>query len=280
MTGNRFSGPALLFCPATRPDRFAKAMDRADMLIVDLEDAVAASEKDTARERMLEVLPELDMARTIVRVNPLDTDDGQRDLAALAETAVQTVMLPKATDAAQLGELASFGVIALCETAAGVLHAPELARLENCIGLMWGGEDLMASLGGRASRRADGTYHDVVRLARAQILQAARAYEKAAIDAVYLAIDDLLGLSAESEEAATVGFTAKACVHPSHAAPIRAAFSAGDEQLRWARRVLAAAESHPDQGVFTHAGQMIDAPLLRHAETIVAAAAAIDAGDQ
>jgi citrate lyase subunit beta / citryl-CoA lyase len=278
MTGWRSPGPALLFCPATRPDRFRQAMERADAIIVDLEDSVAMGDKNAARERMRDALADLDPARTIVRINPVDSADGQHDLAALAASDVRTIMLPKAADPEQLGELSSYSVIALCETAAGVLRAGDLAGVGNCVGLLWGGEDLMASLGGRASRRADGTYHDVARLARAQVLLAAGAHGKAAIDAVYLVIDDEQGLAAEAADAANLGFVAKACIHPKHASTIRAAFASDAAQLTWARGVLAVARADV-RGVFTYEGRMIDAPLLRHAESIVAAASTTAGGD-
>jgi citrate lyase subunit beta / citryl-CoA lyase len=272
MTSWQLPGPALLFCPATRPDRFATASARADAVIVDLEDGVGHADKDMARERMLGAIGDLDLTRTIVRINPVETRAGQGDLAALLDTGVQTVMLPKAADPSQLAELGDYAVIALCETAAGVLSANELAAAENCVGLMWGGEDLIASLGGRSSRRDDGTYQDVVRLARAETLIAAAAHGKSAIDGVYLTIDDDAGLAVEAAEAGSLGFAAKACIHPKHASIIRGAFAVDDEQLGWARAVLATAKTRLGDGAFTYQGRMIDAPLLRQAEAIVAAA--------
>ena len=146
--------PALLFCPADRPDRYDKAAERADAVILDLEDAVAPGDKAAAREAL--VGHPLDPATTIVRVNPVDTDDFSLDLAALADTGYRTVMLAKTSGAAQLARLADYEVIALCESAAGVVAASEIAAVPAVVALLWGAEDLVASLGGTSSRHADG----------------------------------------------------------------------------------------------------------------------------
>jgi citrate lyase subunit beta/citryl-CoA lyase len=182
-------GPALLFCPADRPERYDKAAARADAVILDLEDAVAPADKAAARESL--VAHPLDPARTIVRVNAFDTDDFERDLATVARTNYRYLMLAKASHASQLDALTGFDVIALCETAAGVLAAESLASVEHVVALMWGAEDLVASLGGTSSRHADGSYRQVATHARSTVLLAARAHATAAIDSVYLAFADL-----------------------------------------------------------------------------------------
>ena len=258
-------GPALLFCPADRPDRFAKALDRADAVILDLEDAVAADAKQAARRAL--VGTPLDPERVIVRVNPASTPEFTDDLAALAETAYRTVMLAKCEGTADLVDLADFEVIALCETARGVLAAGDVAALPNVSALMWGAEDLVASLGGSSSRFADGRYRDVARHARSQVLLAAAANEIAAIDTVHLEIGDTAGLRAEAEDAAALGFAATACIHPAQVHIVRAAYLPDADRLEWARAVVAAAAEEP--GVFPFRGSMVDAPLLRQAAALL-----------
>src|SRR5699024_6216876 len=115
-------GPAILFCPADRPDRYAKALERADAIILDLEDAVAPAQRPAARRALLD--NPLDPARVMVRVNATDTTDHEADLAAVAETNYHRIMVPKAE--AGLQTFPGHDVIALCESAAGVLTAPEL----------------------------------------------------------------------------------------------------------------------------------------------------------
>jgi citrate lyase subunit beta/citryl-CoA lyase len=135
---------------------------------------------------------------------------------------------------------------------------------------MWGAEDLIAALGGQGSRGPDGRYRDVARHARSTVLIAAQAAGRPAVDSVYLDIADLAGLALEAADAAASGFSYKACVHPSQAEVVRAAFRPSAEALAWARRVIAAA---PAGGALSLDGQMIDAPLVRQAERIVAQAA-------
>ncbi|TFD58740.1 CoA ester lyase [Cryobacterium suzukii] len=262
-------GPALLFCPADRPERYSKAAERADAVILDLEDAVAPEARAAARRALIE--HPLEAARTIVRINSADTTDFALDLAALERTEYRDVMLAKTVSAGQVGRLADYRVIALCETAAGVVSATEIAAARNVVALMWGAEDLVASLGGTSSRFADGNYRDVARYARSQVLLAARAHDKAAIDAVHLDITDTAGLKNEAADAVASGFTATACIHPSQVEVIRAAYQPTAAEVDYALGLLEAAASA--RGVFQHEGRMIDGPVLRHAEAVLRRAA-------
>ena len=259
-------GPALLFCPADRPERFGKAADRASAVILDLEDAVAPGDKPAAREAV--AASELDPKRTIVRVNPASTTDFALDIEMLKHTAYRTVMLAKTESAADLWGLSAFSVIALCETATGVLNAQAIAAEPNVVALMWGAEDLVASLGGSSSRNEDGSYRQVALHARSHVLLSAAAAGKAAMDAVYINIDDLDGLAAESRDAVASGFGSKACIHPSQAPIISEAYLPSSEEVDYARSILAEAAS--SGGVFQFRGRMIDGPILRHAEQTLA----------
>jgi citrate lyase subunit beta / citryl-CoA lyase len=265
-------GPALLFCPADRPERYQKAAERADAVILDLEDAVAPADKKRARGAILAQLgskgdvPELDPSRTIVRVNPTETPEFEKDLHCLAHTPYRTLMLAKAESAAQLRALEGFSVIALCETAAGILNAPAIAAEPNVVALMWGAEDLLASLGGTSSRTDDGGYRAVALHARSSVLVAARAFGKEAIDSVYVNIPDLEGLAAESRDAVASGFGSKACIHPNQVAVVRDAYTPADSEVAAAAELLDAA-ADAGIGVFQYKGKMIDGPILKHAES-------------
>ncbi|MHB1234598.1 MAG: HpcH/HpaI aldolase/citrate lyase family protein [Microbacteriaceae bacterium] len=258
-------GPALLFCPADRPERYDKAAARADAVILDLEDAVAPDAKAAARRSLL--AHALDPARTIVRINPAGSEDFAADLTALAGSDYRVVMLAKTAAAGDLAALAGYQVVALCETAAGVLAAAEIAAADQVVALMWGAEDLIASLGGSASRSPDGRYRQVVAQARSTVLLAAAVHGKAAVDAVHLDIDDLEGLSAEAEDAVASGFSATACIHPDQVEIIRDAYRPSAQEAAAARELLAAAQS--ERGVFRFHGRMVDAPVLRHAEALL-----------
>ena len=260
-------GPALLFCPADRPERYAKAMERADAVILDLEDAVAPADKTAARGHLIE--SELDPARVIVRVNPPETDDFAADLATLSQTDYRRIMVAKAESPKRIGKIdARFEVVALCETAKGVAQADRIAALGNVSALMWGAEDLVASIGGTSSRKPNGRYRDIARYARSRVLLAAGARGKAAIDAVHLDIGDVKRLAIEAADAAASGFRATACIHPSQVAIIRDAYRPDDKTVAWARGVLEAASG--ERGVFSYEGRMVDEPVLRHARGVLA----------
>lgn len=264
----RDPGPAWLFCPADRPERFEKAAAAADVVILDLEDGVAARDRETAR-RALVAMP-LDPARTVVRVNPAATPDHALDLQALAATGYSTVMLAKTESADQVAALAPLDVVVLVETPLGALRVTESAAAPNTYAVMWGAEDLFAVLGGTANRHPDGSYREVARHVRSQSLLAAKAHGRLALDSVYLDIRDLDGLAREVDDAVAVGFDAKVAIHPGQIPVIRSGYAPTDEQTQWARRVLAAAAA--ERGVFAFEGLMVDAPVLRRAERIVALA--------
>jgi citrate lyase subunit beta/citryl-CoA lyase len=265
VTGFDF-GPALLFCPADRPDRFDKAAARADAVILDLEDAVSPANKPAARRAIAE--HPLDPEFTVVRVNPAGTDDFAADLAALASTDYRLVMLAKTEAAAEVDRIGGgFRVIGLCETARGVLAASQIAAHPAVVALMWGAEDLVASLGGTASRDADGLYRPLAAHARSSVLLAAGAHGRAAIDSVYLDIADLDGLAAEVRDAAASGFAATACIHPGQVETIRSGYAPDASEVAAAEAVLAAAENVA--GAFRFDGRMVDEPVLRHARAVL-----------
>ena len=257
------NGPAWIFCPADRPERFEKAAAAADVVILDLEDG--AGDKPKARSAIVDT--PLDPARTVIRINAADSGEQQADLAALARTKYTTVMLPKCEAAQQVTALAPLDVVLIVETPLGALKVDETAAAANTVGVMWGAEDLFAVLGGTANRYPDGSYREVARHVRSQSLLAAKAYGKLALDSVYLDIKNLDGLRAEVDDAVSVGFDVKVAIHPSQIAVIRDGYTPTPEQVEWARHVLAAARE--ERGVFAFEGIMVDAPVLRRAERIV-----------
>ncbi len=277
-------GPALLFCPADRGDRYAKALAAADSVILDLEDAVAPDDKASARDQLVAAgaasasgaAGALDPARVIVRVNPAGTPEHASDLVAVRRTPFRTLMLAKAEHAAQLDELhrSGFRVLALCETARGIAQLSEIAAHPAVFALMWGAEDLAASMGGKSSRidpsgsAQTGRYRDFARYARSRMLIEAKAAGKLAVDSVFVNIPDSAGLRAEATDASASGFDATACIHPSQAAVIRSAYAASPEEQDWARRVLDEANRQP--GVFRFEGKMVDEPVLRQARAMLA----------
>ena len=268
----RDAGPGWLFCPADRPERFAKAAAAADVVILDLEDGVAPADKPAARAALRET--PLDPDRTVVRVNATETGELARDLDALAGTGYTTVMLSKTESAEQVRALAPLDVVALIETPRGAVYVTEIAAAENTVAMMWGAEDLVATLGGSSSRRADGTYRDFARHVRSATLLAASAFDRIVLDAVHLNIRDLEGLRAEADDAVAVGFDGTVCIHPTQIPVVREAYRPSRENVDWARRVLEAAKT--ERGVFAVEGQMVDSPVLKHATMMLRRAGVAD----
>lgn len=257
------AGPAWLFCPADRPERFEKAAAAADIVILDLEDG--AGDKPAAREALLST--PLDPHRTVVRINPGDSPEQKLDLETLARTQYTTVMLPKCESAQQVSALAPLEVVLIVETPLGALRVDETASVDNTVGVMWGAEDLFGFMGGTANRFPDDSYRDVAKHVRSRSLLAAKAFGKQALDSVYIDIKNLDGLRREVDDAVAVGFDIKVAIHPTQVAVIREGYLPSPEQVQWARHVLAAAEQQ--RGAFAFEGIMVDAPVLRRAERIV-----------
>lgn len=260
------TGPAWMFCPADRPERFEKAAAAADIVILDLEDG--AGDKPAARHALLDT--PLDPDRTVIRINPACTGDQRLDLAVLERTGYHTVMLPKCEAPQQVSALAPRDVVLIVETPLGALRVADTAAVDNAVGVMWGAEDLFGSLGGTANRFADGSYRDVAVHVRSQSLLAAKAHGKLALDSVYIDIKDLDGLRTEVDDAVAVGFDVKVALHPTQVTVIRDGYRPTAEQVDWAQRVLEAAATN--RGAFALDGLMVDAPILRRAERIVALA--------
>jgi (S)-citramalyl-CoA lyase len=264
-----------LFTPATRPDRFARAGEAgADELVLDLEDAVAPSDKDRARAA---ALAHLDAGRgtapvQALRVNGLRTRAGLDDLRLLLEsrTGPDAVILPKVETPdeprlvdAWLAEAGSpAALVALVESARGVEAAPEIARsTPRLSALMFGAADLAADLGAPAA-------WEPLLYARSRVVAAAAAAGIGAIDAPYFDLKDQAGLEAELRAAVALGFAAKAAIHPGQVAAINAALTPSAAAVAEAREILAQNEA----GVGVVGGRMVDEAVARRARRILAAA--------
>ncbi|MFB6149420.1 MAG: CoA ester lyase [Halobacteriales archaeon] len=267
---------SLLFTPGDRPDMLRKTGDTdADVVVFDLEDAVAPADKANARDTVREVLadPEFDPdAEVCVRLNPVGLG-AKDDITVLGDGAGRpdSVMLPKTNDAAVVETLGRVldehdmptTVIALVESAAGVLHAESIARADQTDAIAFGAEDLTADVG--ATRTDEGTE---VLYAREHVVLAAGAAGIDAIDTPYTDFGDEAGLREETRFAIQLGYDGKLAIHPAQIAPINEAFTPQQEDVEWARRVLRGRDEH-DGGVFRVDDEMIDGPLVDRAERIV-----------
>ncbi|WP_375395307.1 HpcH/HpaI aldolase/citrate lyase family protein [uncultured Sphingomonas sp.] len=273
---------SLLFVPGDRPDRFAKAAAAgADTLILDLEDSVAVDRKAFAREAIVSCLiGSWDGPPRFVRINPLEGDLCDADIAALANTRPDAIVLPKAEGAASVHmlvtRLAAVGLGGVpilpiaTETPRAIFALGSFAEVgPSLAGLTWGAEDLPAAIGAATSREADGRYTAPYELARSLTLFAAHAADVAAIETVFPAFRDLEGLTAYAARAARDGYTGMMAIHPAQVSVINRAFSPSEAALTHARRVIAAFEASPGVGAIQLDGVMIDAPHLKQARHLV-----------
>ncbi|MEN2747906.1 CoA ester lyase [Sphingomonas sp. T9W2] len=275
---------SLLFVPGDRPDRFAKAAaSGADALILDLEDAVAASAKESARAAVAEWLCEPAAVPRFVRVNPVDGALAVGDLDALLGTRPDGIVVPKAEGAATIARidtlLAERGLADLLmlpiatETPAAMFQIGSYAAVAHRLaGLTWGAEDLPAAIGATTAREDDGRYTAPYELARSLTLFGAHAAGVAAIDTVYPAIRDEAGLAAYAARAARDGFTGMMAIHPTQVAAINAAFTPTPEAIAQAQAIVDAFTAQPDAGTLQVDGRMVDAPHLKQARRVLGSA--------
>ena len=252
----------LLFVPGSRPDRFDRAVGSgADVVILDLEDAVAPDGKDAARsaaERWLAA-----GGRAAVRINGHGTPWFDRDLAGSAVAAA--VVLPKAESAEVVAGVVAalppgLPVLPLVETPRGLLAISEICSVPGVARVAFGNVDFAAELG------VDPGSHAALSTARSQIVYASAAAGCAPpVDGVTTAVHDGSALLADARHARELGFTGKLLIHPSQVETVAGVLAPTAEEVRWAREVLAAGD-----GVRVVGGQMIDEPVVRRARRVIA----------
>jgi citrate lyase subunit beta/citryl-CoA lyase len=257
-----------LFVPADRPERHQKALDSgADAVIVDLEDAVAASRKDEARQILVDTLSDrTGSTGCLVRINSPLLDEGRADLAAVARMRADAIVVPKAdVESVEIAAAAGLPLVALVETAAGILDAAAIARHPAVDVLMLGPVDLSLELG--VSAEADG---DPLATARGLLVLAAAAGGiPGPLDGPCVQAKDPEALAAEIDRARLLGFAGKSCIHPAQVEPVNAAFAPSEEEISWATKVSGAYADAGDSGVVVLEGEMIDLPVVLRARRII-----------
>jgi malyl-CoA/(S)-citramalyl-CoA lyase len=292
-----------LAVPASRPELFAKAArSGADVVFLDLEDAVAPSDKVKARKNAIEALNDIDWAavgKTIsVRVNGADTEWMYRDLVDLVEKAgnrLDLLMLPKVNRVEDVLAVDMWltqierakkierriGLELLIETAQGLANVEAIAcaapRVES---LIFGVGDFAASTGMRttnigglsAQYAVDGKQADIWHYALARIVVAARAAGKRPVDGPYADFNDPLGMKESAFRAAALGCEGKMVIHPSQIATVNDVFTPDPMEVERARAILLAMDAAADegQGAATFEGRLIDIASIRQARAIVA----------
>lgn len=278
-----------LFVPGDSQVKLDKAAGTgADVVIVDLEDAVAPPAKPTARMLAKSFL----QARREgfgrwVRINPLDTPLWREDLAAVMPGRPDGIMVPKASGPDQLQALAaelhqheqrgsfqpgSTRIVPLVsETPAAALGIASYASASQprLAGLTWGAEDLSAAIGASRKRDSRGYWADAFRYVRAQVLLTAHARGVLAIDTLHADFRDLDGLGSIAADSYADGFAGMLAIHPGQVPVINAAFTPGEEEIARARAIVAAFSANPGAGALQLDGKMIDQPHLEQARRLL-----------
>lgn len=265
-----FAFSSILFVPGSRPERFAKARQAgAGLTVIDLEDAVAASDKERAREAALACVAASPEGWAI-RINAVTTAAGLADLVALTAAAAMPhwLLVPMVESGRDLEVVAGAlgqacpALVPLIETPRGLRSALEIARAPKVAAVMFGGGDFAGELGVSLA-------WEPLLAARQQLLLACAEAHVPAIDVPWISLDDEIGLARECAQARAVGFAAKAAIHPRQIAAIEAAFSPSADELAEAREALAAFEAGGGQ-VLRFRGRMLEAPIIKHYRAVIA----------
>jgi citrate lyase beta subunit len=237
--------------------------------VADLEDAVAPAEKDASRELTGRLFAETESTSAkAIRINGADTEYFDEDLAAIAELDLDAVMLPKASPSA-VEALGPDGppVLAIVETAQGLRLAYEIASAARVASLVLGAVDLGAEL--RLEPRPDG--QEILYARSKLVVDSAAAGRPGPFDVVYLGTRDEEGLEREALLARSLGMRGKACIHPAQLPIVNRVFAPSEEQLSWARDVVAAYDRAlaEGRGAVALDGEMIDAPVVERARRLL-----------
>lgn len=270
---------SLLFVPADRPERFAKAATSgADAIILDLEDSVALANKPAGREAIAAFLREPRTVKVLVRINPLDGGLAEADLDTALPAFPDGIVLPKAEGAASVTALTSLmagnlvPILPIATETPGAIF--ELGTYHQCreslLGLTWGAEDLPAAIGASSSRDDDGRYTAPYEMVRSLTLFGAHRAGVQAIETVFPDIRDTGGLQAYASRARRDGFTGMMAIHPAQIEVINAAFTPSADEVSRAREIVDLFAADPSLGVAQLHGRMIDKPHLLLAQAILA----------
>ena len=269
----------------------------ADCLILDLEDAVVPDRKDEARVIVSEWLRDVNFQgkERTVRMNPLDTPWGLRDLEVTMQHPPDAYVVPKVSTLAQLHTISAeldrwereYGhpsgqvglILVATETPLGALNIADFSQCSRVISMSWGAEDLSAALGAPRNRRPDGSYLEVYNYCRTMTLLSAAAGEVQPMDTVYVDFNDADGLREDCQEAAWMGFTGKITIHPNQIDIVNAAFSPDADEIDEARRLVEAFAEAEKEGLMaiSFEGKMVDVPHLTRAKKTLARAEQIEA---
>jgi citrate lyase subunit beta/citryl-CoA lyase len=269
-----------LFVPADSEKKITRGLDSgADAIIFDLEDSVAPALKSVARNLLKELPKRSGGPEWWVRINPLASEFLRDDLELIGVADIHGIVLPKAESGADVTELAhrtgNIPIHAIVtESPASLFNLLSYRDPNSALAAMsWGAEDLSAALGASSKYDESGELSFTYKLARSLCLAGATAAGVQPIDGVFADFRDEEGLKREAEAARREGFTGKLAIHPAQVSVINAAFTPSREDVSHAEEIVAAFEAHPDAGVLSVGGKMVDRPHLVQARRVLERAA-------
>ena len=275
---------ALLYMPGDSRPKIEKALSLGvDCICMDMEDGTAFNRKEKAREVIAAALQELDFGRSekLIRINGVGTGLEADDLAETLPHHPDGVVIPKvesladvewvseqieAMELSQGWDLNSIRILAILESAKGIINLKEIASHPRLDALVFGAEDYAASIGATRTRGGQ-----EVLFARSQVVLYAAANDLQAIDVVFVNFKDVVNLKVDALLGAQMGFTGKQIIHPNQIAPVHEAYSPSDAEIDYAQRLLSAFEAAEAEGagVIAFEGKMIDMPLVKSARYII-----------
>ncbi|MCC5908881.1 MAG: HpcH/HpaI aldolase/citrate lyase family protein [Clostridiaceae bacterium] len=274
----------MLFMPGNNPSMLQNAgILGADSIILDLEDAVSITEKDAARILVRNAIKNVEFYGTevVVRINPLSSSFGLKDVEEIAKAKPDAIMVPKATeeDIQIVDEMlssietqegfphGSIKIFPLIETAYGLENIDSIIRTSSrAIGVLLGAEDLTADLGIKRTREGEEIFY-----ARSKVASTCRACKVDAIDTPFADMNDCRGFNKDIHKAKSLGLTGKAAINPRQVDTIHEVFAPAEEEIKYALRVIKAMEEaqREGKGVFSLDGKMVDAPIIARAQNVV-----------
>jgi citrate lyase beta subunit len=290
---------ALLYMPGDDMHKIRKAATLGgDCVCLDMEDGVAQNRKAEARATIVEALGSLNFgdSERLARINPVGSGLEEDDLLAVLPSRPDGIVVPKVEQADQVRwvcaqiekaeglsrlERESMGVIVIIESARGIVNLAQIASAHPRLkALIFGAEDFAGDMGAVRTPEAWEVFY-----ARSAVVTHAAAFDLQAIDMVYVDFKDIEGLRQEARRGVQMGFAGKQVIHPDQVMPVQQAFTPSDDEIRHAQRIMHAFAEHQQagRGAFALDGKMIDAPILKTAQRVLArahAAGKTQAGNQ
>ena len=260
-----------LFVPGNRPDRFEKACQAgADIVCIDLEDAVGPSEKNETRIQVLDWLSKTDHKNVSLRINAIDTADGQVDIKTLKASGLTLpyIMIPKVASRSQMNDLdddlpnALGDFFPIIESAEGLMNCEEIFSNSRVKLGMFGVVDYAGDVGSDQS-------WETHLYARSRLVMAATAYDVTLFDGPHIDVRDLDDCEASTRQAKALGIYARSAIHPAQVERIHVALAPSEEEIDFAKRVIEANEQ-ANGNVVLMDGKFVEAPVVKKAERVLA----------